>query len=809
MDFRQCPACQASVLDDDAADCPFCGASMSGKPAAAPAKPAASSQPASKPAAKAPAKAAPAKRQAPPRKVGETVADDDDPFGVDTSTVVQAPKVAPKPAKGRMIRIVCPMCEKPGFISAKMQGRDVKCCNPDCMVPVFKAPAPEKVVDEDDSKGGGLSIQAMGIGAAVVAVLGGVIFWGFYASRWSSNTQDGGGQQTGGTPGTQTGVAEVEEVGSGETEPTGPAPIPLEQIKNDALAQIVTAAMIRDNDRKAYGLRLATEAYTEAGDLVGAQEQLTQLERFSTRAPYFMTEPLVLMAWQKHHAGDATGTSALVQQAVESFQQLPGLGRAELTAAIALAGAQAAFDQIPDAQATLGKLEPERERARVAALIRIVADFDSFDLDEILEYSSLDMAVDPLALAVATEIAAHGLWDKAIAWARAQRSSAAEEDCLTALAAFAARVESQSGDSGPRTQLVQQAESLSASGRTRLHAGFAAGYLMFGKRTAAEAALALAVEALAAVERPAPFATPDAKTIHDSESLPGAGLPDAAPLRSAAVAAAQVARLQLLTDQRESAWPTLLQAWEFTAGIGPNYGDILALNRELNNNKTRLEQRLTRELRLRDRDDRRQAANQYRRQLKDFDDAARKRFDMEAALLTEAAAWGFQNEVAAFRAKPGETHSAAKGQPYQQSVKQDRLSTLFTQTDELIQNGNSREAAKLLASVKDWPEDKQRRDQRAMQLACRLLKQGDVDPFFAYVAELKDPWLTEDCLEMTAALGVRVGHASDLWRRFGEYDLEATERVAFYRGLISGIMAAERQQPQPQETASVKTTESR
>ena len=815
MDFRQCPACQASVLDDDAADCPFCGASMSGKPAAAPAQPAASAKPASKPAAKAPAKAAaaksaPAKPKAPARKVGETVADEDDPFGVDTSSVANVPKVAPKPAKGRMIRIVCPMCETPGFISSKMQGRDVKCCNAKCMVPVFKSPAPEKVVDEDASKRGGLSMQAIGISATVVVLLGGLLFWGFYLSKQPSVVPDVGNQATGSNPGPQIGEPEIEDDIGAEVKPVGPPAISLAEIKKMALEQIVTAAMIRDNERKAYGLRLVTEAYAEAGDLDGAQEHFAQLEKFSAnRAPYFMTEPLLTIAWQKYHAGDVTGASALVQQAAEKFQKLPGLGRAELTAAIALAGAQAAFDQTAEAQATLGKLEPERERARVTALIRIVVNFDSYDLDEILEYSSLDMVVDPLALAAATEIAAHGLWDKAIAWAKAQRKPAVQEDCFTGLAALAARVESQSGDAGPRTQLLQQAESLSATGRTRLHAGLAAGYLMFGKRTEAEAALAQAVEALAAIERPTPFATPSAKAIHNSESLPRAGLPDPAPLRSAAVAAVQVARVQLLSDQREAAWPTLLQTWEFTAGIGPNYGDILALKRELNNNRARLEQRLTRELRLRDRDDRTRARNQYRGQLNEFDEAARKRFDMEAALLNEAAGWGFQNEVVSFRKKPGESAPTAKGQPYPLAVKQDRLSEQFAEAEESFQQGDFRRAAKELASVRDWPEDKQRRDQKAIQLACRLIKKEQVDEFFKFVTELKDPWLTEDCLEMSAALGVKSGQASTIWRRFGDYKLDATDRVAFYRGLISGIVSEERLQAQPASTASVKSPTAR
>jgi len=35
MDLPTCPACKQSVLDDDAVDCPFCGAPMKGGPAPA------------------------------------------------------------------------------------------------------------------------------------------------------------------------------------------------------------------------------------------------------------------------------------------------------------------------------------------------------------------------------------------------------------------------------------------------------------------------------------------------------------------------------------------------------------------------------------------------------------------------------------------------------------------------------------------------------------------------------------------------------------------------------------------------------
>ena len=48
--------------------------------------------------------------------------------------------MSPKAGKGRTIEVKCPMCDTAGFITDKQAGRDVKCCNPECMMPVFKTP---------------------------------------------------------------------------------------------------------------------------------------------------------------------------------------------------------------------------------------------------------------------------------------------------------------------------------------------------------------------------------------------------------------------------------------------------------------------------------------------------------------------------------------------------------------------------------------------------------------------------------------------------------------------------------------------
>ena len=179
MDFRNCPACKASVLEDDAVDCPFCGASMTtGKPSgtaqptsskAAPAKPVGAT-----PAVKPPAGKVPTGKPSPGKPVAKGKADSGDPFDVDTSAARRATPVKPRPAKGYMIRIACPMCERAGFISEAEIGKDVKCCNPDCLVPVFVANPPrEKEPEPVPVASGGGKLWLYG-GLAVI-VVGGLV----------------------------------------------------------------------------------------------------------------------------------------------------------------------------------------------------------------------------------------------------------------------------------------------------------------------------------------------------------------------------------------------------------------------------------------------------------------------------------------------------------------------------------------------------------------------------------------------------------------------------------------------------------
>src|SRR5437773_2218866 len=111
MDLPTCPACKQSVLDDDATECPFCGAPMKGGSPAARAKTPSAAATKSSPAKPAPAKAAPGPSAAvkmSPAASRETKADDrsadateDDPFGIDKTATANAIPVSRQQGPGK------------------------------------------------------------------------------------------------------------------------------------------------------------------------------------------------------------------------------------------------------------------------------------------------------------------------------------------------------------------------------------------------------------------------------------------------------------------------------------------------------------------------------------------------------------------------------------------------------------------------------------------------------------------------------------------------------------------------------------
>ncbi len=825
MEFRKCPGCQASVLDDSAEECPFCGVSMSAKPSAAPAKPAPPKTPPKASRQSAPEKTArPAKPGGKPKSIKQAIAeqpdpgDDADPFDVDTSAVAQAPPVAPRPAKGRMIRVVCPMCETPGFISSKMQGRDVKCCNKECMVPIYKAPLPEKEEEPEEESRGLFSPTNLAMGSLVLVPLILGLVW-FFVFR-----QSGPEKYVPKTPNITNQEDATRTIGGRVIEAPPPVlsaevKVSLPDLKKQALEQIVLAARVgADNRSKPYCRRMSSQAFAQVGDLKEAREQLSRL-RALVSEKFYQAKPLAEIAWQERVSGDISAASQTTTEAFGAAVDFPSVGRAAPAAAAAVAALLATDGRIEDAVEVFRQLDRDNDEAltreRVAALVQITSDLEIFDVDRILRYSSMDMAVDPLGVATAISIAAHSYWKQAITWALQAQSVAAREDCMSAIALVAARQSVITRDDQAIVQVQKAAKQLSIRGQSRVAAGIATGYLMQGDKEQAASSLATALALYEQIKRPKAVAPSNVRDIVD-----GVKLPDADPLKSAAVGAAQMARLQVLLDNPESAWTTLLKSWEFTQSIGPDAQSILPLVNEIADNPGRAEQRVKRDMNLSRGDVLTRTYRKYRHNARDVGEAATARLDLEVALLREAISWGLLDNVTEVLRDPGAVIPTAAGQPYETTSLpstlaryyemagnaamskemvelipagesgHDRIADLLAETEMSFRSGNTREAAKILGAFSSSQRNlEQRRDLRALQLSCRLLKLKQSKDVFDFIFALNDDQLIDDCFEMTAALAVKHGLASDFWDQHENERMTPTQKVAFYRGLISGIVA--------------------
>lgn len=732
--------------------------------------------------------------------------------------------MAPRPAKGRMIRIVCPMCETPGFISPRMQGRDVKCCNAECLVPVFKAPRPERKVEQAEDTGGGVSTKMLWLGATVGLPL--VIFLAWFFVLRDSGPKDY-------VPSSDTGrqlaqpSADTEADGGSELQDAEPvhSKISLAEIQRQALEKGTEAAFEREgegNRSKPYCRRMMAEAYALAGRVKEARNQLERLQKVN-REPFYRVGPLVEIAWQQLAAGDRAAAEQTVDEAFNAAEDFPAHDRAAVAAVSSVGTALAVFDRIDDAQAVVRRLDRDDNaalsRERVAALVDITTDLKMFDLDKVLHYSSLDLAAEPVAVAITVGIAAQRDWDHTIAWALANQDVVAQEDCLAAAAVVAGRESALTGDSAPVSVVTEAAQRFPVAGQSRVAAGVATGSLMGGDREAATAALQQALTLLDAVPRPAALPAPSVKRIHDAAGQSNYGLPKSPPLRSAAIGAAQMAHLQLHLGDQEAAWTTFLRAWEFTQGMGPQYQATMNLADEISKNAARAKQRLGRDLNVNKRDLLDRAFRKYRRAGGVWGRAANSRFQLEVGLLKNAVLWGLRDEVAALLADPAGIIPPAVGQPYRSTslvstlaeayaavgddakarevtalasglrIKSDPIAPLIAETERLFLAEKYVDAARALGDFHGSEGSEQLRDLRAMQLACRVVNLGRSDQFFPYLRALDESILIEDCLEIAAALAVQQGLAAGLWERHQDERLTATQRVAFYKGLIAGIAA--------------------
>lgn len=617
MDLPTCPSCGQSVLDDDATDCPFCGAAMDG------------SSPAKKPKGSAP-KADPTMQKAAQAKAEE---DDNDPFAIK-----QAPtgkKVIPcarKPMKGRLHRVVCPMCDTQGFIPKRAVGHQVKCANPECLVPVFMASGPEsddrpkapaRVSDEEVSKSVDTSSQNAAEKSPLVlyGVVGAVLLAATLGLVYYLNQPAPDSLGPANLPDFPT-VDDDEPDNEVTPEPDRdepPVPAgPDYQKQSVALVEsMIDAARVTNGNRdKPYCRRLTADAWLRLGNSEKAEAEFQQMQvvaaQDGSNRDYFKIGPLITAYWRAVRANDQGAAASALEQAAELSEQIPdSRSDVALRSGISLAAALVNAGRSEQAVTLIDRLQgdvtvdDQQDSVRYGAwtsTAQTLRDAERTALSPLRVFAWHR----PLTTAVGLELAVHEQWNSAVQWAATQQDQLAASDTFATIAAEAGRA-----TAADRQKLASAAEGRGSATALRTWSSLA---LVDGQW------LAKATEGFAALPQP------EEKRLGTFAEIIKITTPDLSQslLTGNAVAdyiTAELAARKSNADIGKSIthlYATMMAAVPPTPGIRRACGDI-------GRNDVRLKKQLAEELKLSDESRIRTQFNSYRRGMDRLARAAEER----------------------------------------------------------------------------------------------------------------------------------------------------------------------------------------
>lgn len=664
MEFAVCPSCKQSVLDDEAVDCPFCGAPMKGgpRPGGAPAKPTAA-----KPSTAAPGAvkagggaAAIAKPAAKPVSGSKAETGDETPFerevgGGPTTAAAAAP------TKQRSFRIVCPMCETVGYISPKAAGTRVKCANPKCLVPTFEAPPlPPAEPESPPEPPRKPNYVLLGGVTAAICLAGGAAayFVAMQPARSTVNitqmTPEEAARllaQTQPTPPVNSNITPPQDNGPSSTIPPidkPPVVAATSELAKELPILIEKAVLIRGSQNRSlpFSRQLASESFALMGNIPKAQEHLAAFDRVGQNVPFYKISILTELAWAQLKKQDVAAAKVSAQAAFDLAGKLPGNGRSRLISASRLGGLLIALGELDKATQLANEYSVgwkpglidtpqaaeklERQDGQVSALLQPALD------DFTTTVAATDQAkpglawFEPQSGAMARSAAGRGFINEAVKWA-AKQTGTRQIEVLGELAAFegsksAAGITSEALLAKVNGLMDRSGANLSPVARAYV-LGRAATAVAGGSPEAAKGLVASARELLAGVTIPAPVAWPQ------TPGLVNPSLPALAPLEKLAVAWSELALASQLAGDTSSSQSALKSAFAATMAIGPSLIYVDQFLERLNGpDVTSIRDRLKEELGIRTEDAARQAFSSYRRGVLTYREHAAIRFDLELTI---------------------------------------------------------------------------------------------------------------------------------------------------------------------------------
>lgn len=410
-------------------------------------------------------------------------ADDDDPFAIEKpKTARKVLPCAPRPMKGRLHKVICPMCDTQGFIPAAAVGRQVKCANKECLVPVFTAgetsqkakggAAPARISDQQDTAravkepGQKNPMVLYGITGAVLLALAAV------GAFYLNSTADSQGQSE------KIDMSQF-NFGSDEDEPdevnqgTRPKPQPVETVQESPnklaeriVEQMVTTARQTGNRDKPFCRSLTAAGYLRLGKTEEAEREFAQLTRVTERGSgsteYYKIGPLVEEYFRSKQAGDAPTADAALNRAISLLDEMPKTGSQAFDAGIRLAVAMAVAGKADEAMTVIKGLQKDQSIVAQIDMVREATwattsqslwenDREGFSPMTVQQWN------EPLLTAVAVCLAARGETQAAIDWTSKTEGVMTVADTAAAVAVVLRDQGVPSSDSQPLMKIATEA----------------------------------------------------------------------------------------------------------------------------------------------------------------------------------------------------------------------------------------------------------------------------------------------------------------------------------------------------------------
>ncbi|RMG32599.1 MAG: hypothetical protein D6725_17335 [Planctomycetota bacterium] len=805
MDLPTCPSCKQSVLDEDVENCPFCGAPMRGKGKPAPAR-------------------APVEKK--PERPPTDAKTEEDPFEVDRAVLKRAIRLSRKPAKGRMLRVVCPMCETPGFAPDNAAGKEVRCANPDCLVPVFTAPAPRKS-DRPSEQEKPRSTTPVVVGTVLgLIVVAGV---GYYLLRPESEPQPpvvSPGARVAGKPDGRTevtdGAGTGQEGGTGkktggeQTRATRNDVPSEEEILRRALARLERTVLDRDRNRSPdYCRRLLAEALVEMGQFETARQHIAQFARLRPPQSSYAVLPIVRLGWLQLAGNRRAEAAKAVDQAMQVAESLPRYGRFPIHAAMQLAALLIALDRTQEAEQWLLGHQHSGPIALHAVFVEAAESLRLYDVDRLAANAPVFTWDAPQTVGVAIVLGANGLVDPATRWLVRLRNAESRAEAFAELATSLLY----RGEPGSALQKVVD----QAKGRSAGEAAFVAARLAttFGG-TDPEKAAEFARQAAAVLEQadvPPAFRLPDLVGIYRWKEN------DVGPQFVMAKASAELARFHARQGDAAAAWTWVQRGLAYLRAVAPSTVATDQRDRELaQGGIDAVAAQLRSALELESESEARRAAIDYRANLRNLQRRAVLRQRLTAILLREAAEWGLLSNVLDELQRVAGAEDVdvreellpveflgyrlsvlAQTEQQKQIVRKLAGGTRFRpdvvwaaerKTAPLCDSGAIDDLVATLQRLAPDPtisEDDFRewKEVWMLRLACRLAARRSAEDALRYVRGFSRQLVwQEDAYRTVAAYASLHGAAAEVWRFIEEQDtVPPTGVAALCRGVIGGLTA--------------------